>query len=113
MCAFDRLAKDHLAPDLELPPLHRIGSAILGSGFFGGMRYRNLLRVGSCPAGLVLVLGGRQLLIAWELVSRAQAPWGIFPREKWLVGAEQVPLIVPADISGEGLEKPGTVQPPD
>ena len=102
MAAFDRLAQDHLAPDLELPPLHRIGSAILGSGFFGSLPYRNLLRVGSCPTGLVLVLRGRQLLIPWELVRSAKAPWGIFPREKWLVGAEQVPLIVPK----------GTVQPP-
>lgn len=102
MSAFDRLAKDHLAPDLELPPLHRIGSAILGSGLFGSMPYRNLLRVGSCPRGLVLVLGGRQVLIPWDLVKSAAPPWGILPREKWLVGAEQVPLVVPK----------GTVQPP-
>ena len=95
MAAFDRLAKDHLAPDLELPSLHRIGSAILGSGFFGRLPYRNLLRVGSCPTGLVLALGGRTLLIPWDLVTSAKAPWGFFPREKWLVGAEQVPLIVP------------------
>ncbi len=102
MSAFNRLAEDHLASDLELPPLHRIGSAILGSGFFGSLPYRNLLRVGSCPAGLVLVLGGRRLLIPWDLVSSAKAPWGFFPREKWRVGAAQVPLIVPK----------GTVQPP-
>ena len=102
MSAFDRLAEDHLAPDLELPTLRRLGSAVLGSGLFGSLPYRNLLQVGSCPTGLLLVLGGRRLLIPWDLVSSAKAPWGFFPREKWLVGAEQVPLIVPK----------GTVQRP-
>ncbi len=102
MAAFDRLAKDHLASDLELPPLRRLGSATLGSGFFGSLPYRNLLSVGSCSTGLVLVLGSRRLLIPWNLVMSAKAPWGIFAREKWLVGAERVPFIVPK----------GTVQPP-
>ena len=102
MSAFDQLAEQYLAPELELPPLKRLGSAVLGSGFFGGRNYRNLLRVGSCTDGLVLVLLNRQLLVPWDLVESADPPWGILPREKWLVGADQIPLVVPR----------GTVQPP-
>ena len=72
-----------------------MGSAILGSGLFGSLPYRNLLQVGSISSGLVLVLGGRQLLIPWSQVVSAKAPRGIFPREKWLVGEQKIPLVVP------------------
>ena len=95
MAAFDKLAQNHLSPDTPTPPLKRIGSAILGKGLFGGITYRNLLRVGSIPAGLILVLGKRQLLIPWSLVRSAKAPWGILPREKWLIGEEKIPLVLP------------------
>ena len=102
MSAFDRLAREYLSPDLEPPALQRIGSAVLGSGFFGSLPYRNLLQVGSLSSGLVLVLGKRRLLVPWSLVISAKAPWGIFPREKWLISEERIPLIVPK----------GTVQKP-
>lgn len=82
--------------------MKRLRSAILGKGLFGSLPYRNLLRVGSNPKGLVLALGARQLLIPWTQVVAAKAPWGILPREKWLVGDERIPLVVPR----------GTVQPP-
>ena len=59
MTAFDLLAQAYLSPDLESPPLQRMGSAILGSGFFGGLPYRNLLRVGSISSRLVLVVRGQ------------------------------------------------------
>lgn len=103
MSAFNQLTKFYLSPNMELPLLKRIGSANLGRGLFGSLPYRNLLRVGSASLGLVLVLGKRQLLIPWFLVASAQAPWGIFPREKWLLGEDKIPLIVPK----------GTVQYPD
>lgn len=79
MSAFNRLASVYLFSDTELPLLKRIGSAVLGSGLLGGLPYRNLLRVGSSSAGLILVLRKQQLLIPWAAVAKAQAPWGIFP----------------------------------
>ena len=102
MAAFDRLAQEYLCSESEIPPLKRIGSAILGSGFFGSLPYRNLLQVGSAASGLVLVLGGRRVLIPWSLVVAAEPPWGILPREKWLVGEAKVPLVVPKGT----VEKP-------
>jgi hypothetical protein len=102
MAAFDLLAQKFLSPETPTPPLKRIGSAILGRGFFGSLPYRNLLQIGSGSTGLVLVLGKRQLVIPWSQVVNAKAPWGILPREKWLVGEERIPLVVPR----------GTVQKP-
>lgn len=66
---------------------------LLAAVFFGSMPYRNLLR-GSISTGLVLVLRNRQLVILWSLVISAKAPWGVLPREKWLVDEEKVPLVV-------------------
>jgi len=101
MAAFDRLSQKYLNEDVS-PSLKRIGSAILGSGFIGSLPYRNLLQIGSMSSGLVIVLRKRQLLIPWSLVESAKAPWGILPREKWYVGEEKVPLIVPKGT----VEKP-------
>ena len=95
MAAFDVLAQNYISPDTPLPRLKRMGSAVLGSGIFGSLPYRNLLQVGSIPDGLVLVLRKRQLLIPWSHVDSAKPPWGILPREKWLIGEGKIPLVVP------------------
>jgi hypothetical protein len=107
MAAFDKLAGDYLAPDITPPALKRIGSAVLGSGIIGSLPYRNILLVGSDPSGLVIVLGRRQVLIPWSRVESAKAPWGIFPREKWLVGEEKIPLVVPKGTVQVPLADPG------